>query len=99
MRYITRFTTSDPFVYVKKGKEKGVIIVSQMEAVRAARASPAAVMTRAQAGLPDILKKEKDPIKATARMIAGQVGKRVLVPPHFPVALAHAIGKYLHRHR
>jgi Xaa-Pro aminopeptidase len=94
MRYITRFTTSDPFVYLKNDKAKGVIIVSQMEAVRAARESPAAVMTRAQAGLPDILKKEKDPIKATARMIAGQAGKRVLVPPHFPVALAHAIEKY-----
>jgi Xaa-Pro aminopeptidase len=94
MRYITRFTTSDPFVYLKNGKRKGVIIISQMEAIRAARESPAAVMTRTQAGLPEILKKEKDPLKATARMIAGQAGKRVLVPPYFPVALANALEKY-----
>jgi Xaa-Pro aminopeptidase len=91
MRYMTRFTTSDPFVYFNNGGGKGVIIVSQMEAVRAARESPAAVMTRTQAGLPDILKKEKDPLLATARMIASQAGKKVLVPPHFPVALAKAL--------
>jgi Xaa-Pro aminopeptidase len=91
MRYMTRFTTSDPFIYFHNGSGKGVIIVSQMEAVRAARESPAAVMTRTQAGLPDILKKEKDPLKATAQMIAGHAGKKVLVPPHFPVALAKAL--------
>jgi Xaa-Pro aminopeptidase len=94
MRYMTRFTTSDPFVYFNNGGGKGVIIVSQMEAVRAARESPAAVMTRTQAGLPDILKKEKDPLRATAKMIAGQCGKKVLVPPHFPVALAQALENY-----
>jgi len=91
MRYITRFTTSDPFVYLNNGSGKGVIIVSQMEVVRAARESPAAVITRTQAGLPDILKKEKDPLVATALMIAGQAGKTVMVPPHFPVALARAL--------
>ena len=94
MRYMTRFTTSDPFVYFHKGEGKGVIIVSQMEAVRAARESPAAVMTRTQAGLPDILKKEKDPLRATARMIAGQAGKKILVPPHFPVALAETLKEF-----
>lgn len=94
MRYMTRFTSSDPYVYFNKGNGKGVIIVSQMEALRAARESPAAVMTRTQAGLPDILKKEKDPLRATARMIAGQAGKTVLVPPHFPIALANALGSY-----
>ncbi|MCK9580728.1 MAG: Xaa-Pro peptidase family protein [Methanoregula sp.] len=94
MRYMTRFTTSDPFVYFKNGGGNGVIIVSQMETVRASRESPAAVMTRTQAGLPDILKTEKDPLRATARMIAGQAGKTVLVPPHFPVALAQALEEY-----
>lgn len=94
MRYITRFTTSDPFVYFNNGSGNGTIIVSQMEAVRAARESPASVMTRTQAGLPDIMKKESDPLKATARMIAGQCGKKVLVPPHFPIALAHALENY-----
>jgi Xaa-Pro aminopeptidase len=94
MRYTTRFTTSDPFVYFNNGDGKGTIIVSQMEVVRAARESPAAVMTRAQAGLPDILKTEKDPVRATARMIAGQAGKSILVPPHFPVALAKALEEH-----
>lgn len=94
MRYITRFTTSDPFVYFYHGSGNGAIIVSQMEAVRAARESPAMVMTRTQAGLPDILKKEKDPLHATARMISGQSGKKILVPPHFPVALARALEDY-----
>jgi Xaa-Pro aminopeptidase len=51
-------------------------------------------MTRTQAGLPDILKTEKDHWKATAKMIAGQVGKKVLVPPNFPVALAHALEEF-----
>jgi len=94
MRYITRFTTSDPFVYFNNGSGNGTIIVSQMEAVRAARESPASVMTRTQAGLPDIMKKESDPLRATARMIAGQCRKKVLVPPHFPIALAHALENY-----
>jgi len=51
-------------------------------------------MTRTQAGLPDILKKEKDQYKATAAMIAGLVGKKVLIPPNFPVALANALGEH-----
>jgi len=94
MRYITRFVTSDPFVCFKNGKENETIIVSQMEAVRAARESPATVMTRAQAGLPEILKTETDPLKATSLMIAGRAGKTVLVPPHFPVALAQALEEH-----
>ncbi|MDD1687765.1 Xaa-Pro peptidase family protein [Methanoregula sp.] len=94
MRYLTRFTTSDPFVYVKKAGEKGTIIISQMEVGRASRESPCAVMTRAEAGLPEILKKEKDPLRATATMIAGQAGKKILVPPQFPVGLARALEKH-----
>ncbi len=94
MRYMARFTSSDPYVYFNKGDGRGVIIVSQMEAVRAARESPAAVMTRVQAGLPEIMKTEKDPLHATARMIAARAGKRILVPPHFPVALVKALEKH-----
>jgi Xaa-Pro aminopeptidase len=94
MRYLTHFTTSDPFVFFKKPGDPGVIIVSQMELGRASREASAAVMTRTQAGLPDILKKEKDPYRATAKMIAGQVGKKILVPPNFPIALANALSKY-----
>jgi Xaa-Pro aminopeptidase len=91
MRYLTNFTTSDPFVFFKIPGNPGVIIISQMELGRASREASAVVMTRTQAGLPDILKKEKDPYKATAKMIAGQVGKKILVPPNFPVALANAL--------
>jgi Xaa-Pro aminopeptidase len=91
MRYLTQFTTSDPFVYFRRPEEKGVIIISQMEVGRASREATTAVMTRTQAGLPDIMKKEKDPYRATAQMIAAQVGKRILVPQNFPVALANAL--------
>jgi len=51
-------------------------------------------MTRTQAGLPEILKTETDPYRATAKMIAGQAGKKILVPPNFPIALADAISEY-----
>src|SRR5512136_22681 len=94
MRYLTHFTTSDPFVYFKKPGMKGVIIVSQMEVGRASREATAAIMTRTQAGLPDILKTENDPYRATAKMIAGQVGKKILVPPDFPIALANSLSEY-----
>jgi Xaa-Pro aminopeptidase len=94
MRYLTHFTTSDPFVFIKKPGERGVIIVSQMEIGRASREATAAVMTRTQVGLPDILKTEKDPYRATAKMIAGQVGKKILVPPDFPIALANTLSEY-----
>jgi Xaa-Pro aminopeptidase len=94
MRYMTHFTTSDAFVFFKKPGEQGVIIVSQMETGRASREATSIVMTRTQAGLPDILKTEKDPYRATAKMIAGQVGKKVLVPPDFPIALANSLSEY-----
>jgi len=94
MRYLTHFTTSDPFVFFKKPGMKGVIIVSQMEVGRASREATAAIMTRTQAGLPDILKTENDPYLATAKMIAGQVGKKILVPPDFPIALANSLSEY-----
>jgi Xaa-Pro aminopeptidase len=94
MKYLTHFTTSDPFVFFKKPGEPGVIIVSQMETGRASREATATVMTRIQAGLPEIMKTEKDPYRATAKMIAGQVGKKILVPPNFPIALANAMSDY-----
>jgi Xaa-Pro aminopeptidase len=94
MKYLTHFTTSDPFVFLKKPGEPGVIIVSQMETGRASREATATVMTRSQAGLPEIMKTETDPYRATAKMIAGQVGKKILVPPNFPIALANAMSEY-----
>ena len=91
MRYLSGFKTSDPFIYIKKQNRRGLIIVSQMEHARAVRESSAAVMTRAQAGLVEILREEIDPWKATAKMIAGQVHGTILVPPRFPLALANAL--------
>jgi Xaa-Pro aminopeptidase len=91
MRYLTRFSTTDPVVYVRKAGEQGVIVVSQMECERAARESTAAAMSRAQAGLLDILKEEKDRWKAHARMVAGLAGGPVLVPPHIPYALGREL--------
>jgi len=91
MRYLSRFVMHDPFVFFKKHREPGTIIVPQMEAERASRESIAAVITRTQAGLPDISKKEKDPWKAAAQMIAGQTGKTLLVSPTLPAALLRAL--------
>jgi Xaa-Pro aminopeptidase len=91
MRYLTRVIMHDPFVFFKRPKQPGTIITSQMEAERASRESPAAVITRTQAGLLDIMKKVKNPWKATAQMIAGQTGKKILVSPTFPAALVRAL--------
>lgn len=91
MRYLTGFTSSDPFVFFQRKGRKATIIISQMDYARAVREGKTAVMTRTSAGLPDILKKEPDPWKATALMITGQIKGRILVPPTFPHALAKAL--------
>ncbi len=91
MRYLSGFKTSDPFIYFRKPHRRGVIIVSQMEHARAVRESKAAVMTRAQAGLVEILKHVQDPWNVTAKMITRQVQGTILVPPRFPLALARAL--------
>jgi len=61
MRYLTHFTTSDPFVFFKKPGDPGVIIISQMELGRASREASAAVMTRTQAGFLTFSKKKRTP--------------------------------------
>lgn len=91
MRYLSRFTTTDPIVFFKKPGQRGTIIVSQMECERASRESAAAVMSRAQAGLLEIMKQEKNRWKALALMIAGVTGGKVIVPPHFPHGLAREL--------
>ena len=58
MLYLTRFRTTDPIVYLKKPGERGALVLSQMEYERGVRESTAAVMTRADAGLTEILKEE-----------------------------------------
>ncbi len=94
IRYLTRFVVHDPFVFFKRRGQPGTIIVSQMEAERASRESTAAVMTRTQAGLIEIIKTEKNPWKAQATMIAGQAGKTLLVSPDLPAALVRALEEH-----
>lgn len=89
MRYLTRFITTDPVMYIRKTGESGYIIVSQMEYQRAEQEAAAGVMTRADAGLLTILEEEKDQWRALARMAAGHAGGKVLVPPALPYALGY----------
>ena len=96
IRYLTRFVVHDPFVFFKRRGQPGTIIVSQMEAERASQESTAAVMTRTQAGLIEIIKTEKNPWKAQAAMIAGLAGKNLLVSPNLPAALVRALEEYSH---
>ncbi|MDD1666426.1 MAG: Xaa-Pro peptidase family protein [Methanomicrobiales archaeon] len=91
IRYLTRFRTTDPVLFIKKPGERGTLVISQMEYERAARESVAVPMTRAQAGLTEILAEEKNRWRAYARMIAGLAGGDVLVPPQFPAALAREL--------
>ena len=94
IRYLTRFVVHDPFVFFKRRRQPGTIIVSQMEAERASRESTTAVMTRTQAGLIEILKTEKNPWKAQAAMITGQAGENLLVSPNLPAALVRALEEH-----
>jgi Xaa-Pro aminopeptidase len=94
MRYLTRFITTDPVVYIRKRGEQGVIIVSQMEYDRAVREAAVPAMSRAEAGFLRIIDEEKDRWRALARMIAEYVKGPVLVPPTFPYALGIAISQY-----
>jgi len=91
MRYLTRFRTTDPVVFLQRHGEKGMIIVSQMEYERAARESVAVPVTRAEAGLTEIAKEEKNRWRAHARMISRLAGGDVLVPPQFPAALGREL--------
>ncbi len=93
VRYLSRFSTTDPIVYIRRPGERGIVIVSQMECERAERESTAAVLSRAQAGLLDIVKEENDRWRALARMIAGLVQGGIMVPPQFPYALARELAE------
>ena len=94
MRYLTRFLTTDPVVYIRKRGELGVIIVSQMEYERANKEAMVPAISRADAGYLRILDEEKDRWRALARMIAEYVDGPVLIPPTFPYVLGTAISEY-----
>ena len=91
MRYLTHFRTTDSIIYVKRAGERELIVVSQMEFARASREASASVMTRGEAGLPGIIKEEKNPVKAMARMIAELARGDIIVPLSFPFGLAHEL--------
>ncbi len=94
VRYLTRFRTTDPVVYVQKPGERGMIVVPQMEHERAVRESTAAVVTRAHAGYLDYIKAGEPRWRATAHMIADLAGGPVLVPANFPLALARELESF-----
>jgi Xaa-Pro aminopeptidase len=91
IRYLTRFRTEDPFVYIKKPGEKGVMVIGQMEYERAMRESIVAVMTREESGLLDIIKEEPVRYRAYAKMIANHAGPHILVPASFPYGIGHEL--------
>lgn len=91
MRHMSRFVTHDPVTIIKKINEPPLMIVPQMEAERAARESPAQVITRQQAGYLEIFEHEKDPWKIQAEMISRLSKGPYLLPPDYPVALARAL--------
>ncbi len=91
VRYLTRFRTTDPVVYVTRPGERGMIVVSQMEHERAVRESIAAVATRADAGYLDYIKAGESRWRATAHVISDIAGGPVLVPATFPLALAREL--------
>ncbi|ABN58016.1 MULTISPECIES: M24 family metallopeptidase [Methanoculleus] len=94
VRYLTRFRTTDPVVYVGKPGERGMIVVPQMEHERAVRESTAAVATRADAGYLEYIKAGEPRWRATAHMIADLAGGPVLVPANFPLALARELESF-----
>ncbi|ACL17855.1 M24 family metallopeptidase [Methanosphaerula palustris] len=87
MRYLTRFSCTDPVVYLKRRGEQGQIVVSQMEYGRAMQESAFLPVTRSEAGLLEILKEEPDHWKAMATMISRLAGGNLLVSPTFPAGL------------
>jgi Xaa-Pro aminopeptidase len=67
-----------------------------MECERAAKEATSAVISRADAGLFDFAKEERDPWRVLARVIGRQVKGPLLVPPEFPYALGSELARERH---
>lgn len=93
MRYLTGFLASDPYIYILPKGGYGKIVVSVMEELRAREESTCDVVTRSEAGLPELLKEYKNPEEAVAQMIRNLSGSRLLIPPSMPVGFAHTLMK------
>jgi Xaa-Pro aminopeptidase len=91
IRYLTRFRTEDPVLYIKKPGETGIMVVGQMEYERARREAAASVMSRAGSGLLELIKEGGSHEQAYAKMISLQAGRSILVPRSFPYGLGHEL--------
>jgi Xaa-Pro aminopeptidase len=88
MRYLTQFATSDPFFYVQKRDEEGILIVPQMELDRARDEASCRVISRGDARFFEFLEDEVSPRRAAARMVSEYVGGDIIVPGSFPLGIA-----------
>jgi len=92
--YLTRFSVTDPVLYIRRRGERGVIVVPQMECERAAKEADAVVISREEAGFFEIAKEERDSWRVLARVIGRQVPVGpVLVPANFPYALGSELAR------
>lgn len=91
IRYLTRFRTDDPVMYLKRMGAPAIMVIGQMEVERAARESPTSTMTRAESGLLDILKEEPSKDKAVARVFSMHAPGKVLIPPDFPYSIGREL--------
>ena len=94
IRYLTRFRTEDPVLYIKKPGKPGTMVVSQMEYERASGESIATIMTRSESGLLDYIKQGSTLDQAYAKVISAQAGKKVLVPGSFPYGLGYCLSRF-----
>jgi len=93
MRYLSRFLTTDPYIYVYKKDGGQFLIVSSMEELRARRESPCSIVTRNAAGFAEFLKETQDVDAAYAEMIKNFCGDKLLIPYSMPVGFARALEK------
>ncbi|HVP94934.1 MAG TPA: Xaa-Pro peptidase family protein [Methanoregulaceae archaeon] len=94
IRYLTRFRTEDPVLYIKKTGKTGTMVVSQMEYERASRESIATIMSRGESGLLDYLREDPRPEMAYAKIISVQAGKKVLIPGSFPYGIGYHLSQF-----
>ena len=92
MFYLTNFLAPDPFVYLRKERSE-FIIVSQMEFGRAKKESKIRdVRSAAEYGMPELLKKYREPQKARSELLKDALNKegvkRIAVPGNFPFFIA-----------
>lgn len=91
MRYLSGFNANDHYIYVYKQDGTATLIVSVMEELRARKESACHVVTRSALNLPALLKDCGDIDRATARMITGFAGRRLLVPRSMQIGFARKL--------